>query len=93
MLGGTEEFTAENAEGAKGGGQPQGLPLRGDLDEGYEKALGNDVVGAAFEEGDDVGNRALVEEFDAFWGLVGEVGCEDYLITGQDGVVGWERFL
>ena len=57
------------------------------------RALGDDVVGVALEEGDDVGDGAFVEELYALGGLVGEVGCKDYLIAGEDGVAGGDWLL
>ena len=45
------------------------------------------------EEGDDVGDCALVEEFDAFGGLVCDMGSEDDLVAGEDWVVWRDGFL
>ena len=64
------------------------------IDEGGGSAVSrDDVVWMAFEEGDDVGDGAFVEELYALGGLVGEVGCKDDLIASQDGMIGREGFL
>ena len=55
--------------------------------------LGHDVLRVALEEGEDVGDCAFVEEFDAFGGLVGDVGGEDDLVAGEDWVVWRDGFL